>query len=113
MVDSWRRYKRDLTEAEDRPTRWSALRPKQVSQRDLLIPVGHHRAKLFAACLFCGFGLSVLWFYFPMLMLSIAIDHEFGAWKWIATAGFAASIGLTLYLYSAADEQKYWNALDA
>ena len=86
MVDSWRRYKRDLTGAEDRPARWSALRPKQVSQRDLLIPASRHRLKLLAACLFCGFGLSVLWFYFPMLMLSIAIDHSFGPWKWIATA---------------------------
>jgi hypothetical protein len=113
VVDSWRRYKRDLTEAQDRPARWSPLRPKQVSQRDLLIPVSHHRLKLLAACLFCGFGLSVLWFYFPMLMLSIAINHEFGPWKWIATGGFAAFMGLTLYLYSAADEQKYWDSLDA
>lgn len=113
MVDSWRRYKRDLTEAEDRPARWSALRPKQVSQRDLLIPASRHRLKLLAACLFCGFGLSVLWFYFPMLMLSIAIDHDFGTWKWIATGNLAAAIGLTLYLYSAADEQKYWDSLDA
>jgi hypothetical protein len=114
VVDSWRRYKRDLTEAQDRPAaRWSPLRPKQVSQRDLLIPASRHRLQLLAACLFCGFGLSVLWFYFPMLMLSIAVNHEFGAWKWIATGGFAASLGLTLYLYSAADEQKYWDSLDA
>jgi hypothetical protein len=111
VVDSWRRYKRDLTEAQDRPARWSPLRPKQVSQRDLLIPASRHRLKLLAACLFCGFGLSVLWFYFPMLMLSIAIDREFGDWKWMATGGFAACLGLTLYLYSAADEQKYWDSL--
>jgi hypothetical protein len=111
VVDSWRRYKRDLTEAEDRPTRWSALRPKQVSQRDLLIPVSRHRAKLFTACLFCGAGLSVLWVYFPMLMLSIALDHDFGIWKWTVMGGFAAFTGLALYVYSAADEQKYWDSL--
>ena len=111
MVDSWRRYKRDLTEAQDRPARWSPLRPKQVSQRDLLIPISRHRAKLLAACLFCGAGLSVLWIYFPLLMLSIALDHEFGNWKWTAMAGFAAVVGLALFVYASADEQKYWDSL--
>ena len=112
MVDSWRRYKRDLTEAEDRPaTRWSAFRPKQVSQRDLLIPVGRHRTKLFAACLFCGFGLSVLWVYFPLLMVSIILDRSLGAWNWAIIGGFAAVAGLALYLYSAGDERKYWQSL--
>jgi hypothetical protein len=112
MVDTWRRYKRDLTEAEDRPTaRWSALRPKQVSQRDLLIPVGRHRVKLLVACLFCGFGLSVLWVFFPLLMVSIFIDRSLGVWNWAIMGGVAALAGLALYFYSAADEQRYWNSL--
>jgi hypothetical protein len=112
MVDSWRRYKRDLTEAEDRPTtRWSALRPKQVTQRDLLIPVGRHRAKLLVACLFCGFGLSVLWVFFPLLLVSIFIDRSLGVWNWAIMGGVAALAGLALYLYSAADEQRYWDSL--
>jgi hypothetical protein len=111
VVDSWRRYKRDLTEAEDRPARWSTLRPKQVSQRDLLIPVSRHRAKLLAACLFCGFGLSVLWVFFPLLTVSIALDRNLGAWNWAIMGGFAAVAGLALYAYSVADEQKYWDSL--
>jgi hypothetical protein len=112
MVDSWRRYKRDLTEAEDRPTtRWSALRPKQVSQRDLLIPVNRRGVKLFAACLFCGFGLSVLWVFFPLLLVSIFIDRSLGVWNWAIIGGAAALAGLALYLYSAADEQRYWDSL--
>lgn len=112
MVDSWRRYKRDLTEAEDRPAaRWSVFRPKQVSQRDLLIPVSGHRLKLFVACLLCGAGLSVLWVYFPLLMVSIMLDDDFGVWGWTVMGGFAAFAGLALYLYAAADEQKYWDSL--
>jgi hypothetical protein len=111
VVDSWRRYKRDLSEAEDRPGRWSALRPSQVSQRDLLLPASRHRLKLFGACLFCGAGLSVLWVYFPLLMVSIALDRNFGVWKWTLMGGFAAVAGLALYLYAAADEQKYWDSL--
>jgi hypothetical protein len=112
MVDTWRRYKRDLTEAEDRPTaRWSALRPKQVSQRDLLIPVGRHRVKLLVACLFCGFGLSVLWVFFPLLLVSIFIDRSLGVWNWAIMGGVAALAGLALYFYSAADEQRYWDSL--
>lgn len=110
MVDSWRRYKRDLTEAEDRPGRWSAFRPKPVSQRDLLIPVGRDRVKLFAACLFCGFGLSVLWVFFPLLMVSIALDRSLGIWNWAIMGGFAAVAGLVIYLYAAADEQRYWDS---
>jgi hypothetical protein len=112
MVDTWRRYKRDLTEAEDRPTaRWSALRAKQVSQRDLLIPVGRHRVKLLVACLFCGFGLSVLWVFFPLLLVSIFIDRSLGVWNWAIMGGVAALAGLALYFYSAADEQRYWDSL--
>ncbi|HLM37738.1 MAG TPA: hypothetical protein VK287_08165 [Gaiellaceae bacterium] len=110
MVDSWRRYKRDLTEAEDRPTRWSAFRPNPVSQRDLLIPVGHNRVKLLAACLFCGFGLSVLWVFFPLLMVSIALDQSLGIWNWAIMGGFAAVAGLAIYLYAATDEQRYWDS---
>ena len=112
MVDSWRRYKRDLTEAQDRPAaRWSPLRPKQVSQRDLLIPVDRHGVKLFAACLFCGFGLSVLWVFFPLLLVSIALDRSLGVWNWAIIGGFTAFAGLALYLYAAADERKYWDSL--
>jgi hypothetical protein len=112
VVESWRRYKRDLTEGEDRPmTRWSALRPKQVSQRDLLIPVDRHGVKLFAACLFCGFGLSVLWVYFPLLLVSIVLDRSLGDWNWAIMGCFGAFAGLALYLYAAADEQKYWDSL--
>src|SRR6266550_7297135 len=112
MVDSWRRYKRDMTETEDRPTaRWSALRPKQVNQRDLLIPVGRHRVKLLVACLFCGFGLSVLWVFFPLLLVSIFIDRSLGVWNWAIMGGVAALAGLALYLHSAADEQRDWDSL--
>jgi hypothetical protein len=112
MVESWRRYKRDLSESEDRPvSRWSVLRPKQVSQRDLLIPTSADRLKLLGACLACGAGLSVLWIYFPMLMISIALDHDFGFWKWAVMGGFAALMGLALFGYAVSDEQKYWDSL--
>jgi hypothetical protein len=112
VVDSWRRYKRDLTAAEDRPvSRWSVFRPKQVEQRDLLIPTGADRLRLLGACLLCGVGLSVLWIYFPMLMVSIAIDHDFGFWKWTGMGVFAALAGLALFVCAVTDEQRYWDSL--
>jgi hypothetical protein len=112
VVDSWRRYKRDLTAAEDRPAaRWSVFRPKQVSQSDLLIPVGRDRVKLFAACLFCGAGLSVLWVYFPLLMVSIALNESFGAWLWIGMAGFGGLVALALFAWASANEKRYWESL--
>ncbi len=112
VVDSWRRYKRDLSESEDRPvSRWTVLRPKQVSQRDLLIPTSADRLKLLGACLACGFGLSVLWIYFPMLMVSIALDRDFGFWKWAVMGGFGAATGVALFGYAVSDEQRYWDSL--
>ena len=110
-VDGWRRYQRDLSQAEDRPAvRWSVLRPKQVNQSDLVLPAGG-RLRLLAACLVCGAGLSVLWIYFPMLMISIAWNHDFGFWKWTVMGGFAALTSLVLFGYAVADEQKYWDSL--
>jgi hypothetical protein len=110
-VDAWRRYKRDLGESEDRhAARWSALRPSQVSQSDLLLPAGG-RLKLLGACLACGAGLSVLWIYFPMLMISIELDHDFGFWKWLVMGGFAALTGLVLFCFAVKDEQRYWDSL--
>ena len=112
VVDSWRRYKRDLSESEDRPvSRWTVLRPKQVSQRDLLIPTSADRLKLLGACLACGFGLSVLWIYFPMLMVSIALDRDFGFWKWAVMGGFGAVAGSRSSAMRSADEQRYWDSL--
>jgi hypothetical protein len=112
VVDSWRRYKRDLSESEDRPvSRWTVLRPRQVSQRDLLIPTSADRLKLLGACLACGFGLSVLWIYFPMLMVSIALDRDFGFWKWAVMGGFGAVAGVALFGYAVSDEQRYWDSL--
>jgi hypothetical protein len=112
VVDSWRRYKRDLTEAADRPAaRWRVFSPKQVEQRDLLIPTGAHRFRLLGACLLCGGGLSILWIYFPMLMASIALDRDFGFWKWTAVGGFAVLAGLVLFGYAVADEERYWDSL--
>jgi hypothetical protein len=82
-----------------------------VSQRDLLIPVDPHGVKLLAACLFCGFGLSVMWVYFPLLTISIVLDRSLGVWNWVIIGGFTAFAGLALYLYAAVDEQKYWDSL--
>ena len=111
-VDSWRRYKRDLSETEDRPTaRWSVLRPRQPTQSDLLLPTGADRLRLLGACLVCGAGLSILWIYFPMLMISIAWNHDFGFWKWAVMGGFAAMTGLALFAYALTDEEKYWDSL--
>jgi len=112
-VDGWRRYKRDLSETEDRTAaRWSAFRPKQVTHSDLLLPTHADRFKLFAACLACGAGLSLLWIYFPMMMISIALDRDFGFWKWTVMGAFAALTGLALFGYGLTDERKYWDSLD-
>jgi hypothetical protein len=112
-VDGWRRYKRELSETEDRTAaRWSVFRPKQVTHSDLLFPTHADRLKLLGTCLACGAGLSLLWIYFPMMMISIALDRDFGFWKWTVMGAFATLTGLALFGYGLIDEQKYWDSLD-
>jgi hypothetical protein len=112
-VDGWRRYKRDLSASEDRSAaRWSAFRPKQVTQNDLILPTHADRLRLLGACLACGGGLSLLWIYFPMMMISMFLNDSFGLWNWTVIGAFAALTGLAIFGWALSDEQKYWESLD-
>lgn len=127
-VEWWSSYRRERVprEVEKRPELHdSAQEPKgwrrasfdlnthplhpfpKVRQSDLLVPLHRERWKLFGACLVCGAGLSVLWVYFPMLLVAIMLDDNFGVWKWAAMGAFAAVATVALFLYASAEEEKY------
>jgi hypothetical protein len=96
----------DLRDPDQEPKGWRRTR-HAISQRDLLVPTPGNRVKLFGACSVCGAGLAVLWIYFPLLLVSIAIDRPFGEWEWIALGAFAAVVAVLLFLYAAAKEAEY------
>ena len=96
----WRRASFDLNTHPLHPF------PK-VRQRDLLVPLHRDRWKLFGACLVCGAGLSVLWVYFPILLVAILLDENFGIWKWVGMSAFAAVATAALFLYASSEEAKY------
>ena len=100
----WRRASFDLNTHPAHP------RPR-VAQRDLLVPLNRDRMKLFAACLVCGAGLSLLWVYFPLFIVAVMLNNDFGYWKWAGMAAFAATATLALFLYASAQEEKYLDEL--
>ncbi|HYX88413.1 MAG TPA: hypothetical protein VE753_03500, partial [Gaiellaceae bacterium] len=76
-------------------------------QRDLLGPLSPSRLRLLGACAVCGAGLAVLWLYFPLLLVAIALDRPFDRWEWISVAAFAGVVTVALFLYASAKEEKY------
>jgi hypothetical protein len=111
VVDSWRRYRRDPNDKEERPRRWNPLVPKKVSHQDLVIPARRGRLTLFGACVLCAAGFSILWVYFPMLIVAIMLDHDLGDWIWGSMAGFTSVFSVALYVHAAAEEEKQLDTL--
>jgi hypothetical protein len=112
-VDWQRAYRRrrdadrfDLRDPDQEPKGWKRTR-HAISQRDLLVPASGGRFKLLGACSVCGAGLAVLWLYFPLLLVSIALDRPFDRWEWIGVACVAGVVTLALFLYAAAKEREY------
>lgn len=116
--DVWRRAYRlrrdaerfDLRDPDQEPKGWKRTRHK-ISQRDLLIPLSPSRLTLFGACAVCGAGLAVLWVYFPLLLVAIALDRPFAGWEWIGLGAFAAAVTVALFLYASAKEEGYLEEL--
>jgi hypothetical protein len=100
----------DLRDPDQEPKGWKRTRHR-ISQRDLLVPLNPSRLTLFGACSVCGAGLAVLWVYFPLLLVSIAIDRPFADWEWIGLGAFAAVVTVVLFLYASAKEEDYLEEL--
>jgi hypothetical protein len=78
----------------------SGHRKPQITQEDLLLPSARDRVQLFAACLFCGAAISVLWVYFPIMLVAIPFDLHLGAWPFVAMGAAAALGTVVLFLYA-------------
>jgi hypothetical protein len=100
----------DLRDPDLEPKGWKRTRHK-ISQRDLLVPLSASRLKLLGACTVCGCGLSLLWVYFPILLVTIPLDAHIGLWLWGSMAAFASVATLALFLYASAKEDEYLEEL--
>jgi hypothetical protein len=69
-----------------------------VTQEELLVPDFASRLALFGACLACGAMLSVLWGFFGLTFLTLALGVH-GAWVgWgMLVIGVASALGLFAY----------------
>ena len=72
MAKGWDRLS---LEANTRPIRVE----RDISQEDLLAPAQEGTALLLAACLACGLMASVLFVFFPLLLVTLA-GIDLGAW---------------------------------
>jgi hypothetical protein len=100
----------DLRDPDVEPKGWKRTRHK-ISQRDLLVPLSASRLKLLGACTVCGCGLSLLWVYFPILLVTIPLDAHIGLWLWGSMAVFASVATVVLFLYASAREEEYLEEL--
>lgn len=85
--------------------------PKRIDQADLLIPTSSDRLVLLGACLVCGASISVLWGYFPLLLITIAAGFSFGAWLWSSLAAVALGSALVLFAIAVERERGYADTL--
>jgi protein-S-isoprenylcysteine O-methyltransferase Ste14 len=49
----------------------------------------------------------VLWVYFPLFLIAILVNDNFGVWKWVGMGAFAAATTVALFLYASAKEEEY------
>ena len=96
----------DLRDPDLEPKGWKRTRHK-ISQRDLLVPLSASRLKLLGACTLCGCGLSLLWVYFPILLVTIPLNAHIGLWLWGSMAAFSCVATLALFLYASSKEEEY------
>jgi hypothetical protein len=72
MAKGW---ERPSLEANTRPIRVE----RDIGRKDLLAPAQEGTALLLAACLACGLMLSILFVFFPLLLITFA-GFDLGAW---------------------------------
>ena len=66
---------------------------------------------LLGACLVCGVCISVLWGYFPLLLITIVAGLSFGAWLWSSLAAVALGSAVVLFAIAVERERGYADTL--
>jgi hypothetical protein len=89
-----REWDRPSFELNTRPVRVE----RDIRREDLLTPSRGKTAFLAAACLLCGVMLSVLYVYFPLLLITFA-GFDLGAWLMGSVVVGALASAAALYVW--------------
>jgi hypothetical protein len=101
MRDMPKGWERLSIQVNTRPNRME----RDITRRDLLIPVGRDRLALLGACLVCGICLSVFWVYIPAFLITPFVGQLDG-WLWAAMSLFAVASTCVLYTLGRTQEEK-------
>jgi hypothetical protein len=98
----------------DRPSFEMNTRPikveRDIRREDLLAPASERTLVLAAGCLLCGVMLSVLYVYFPLLLITFA-GFDLGGWLMGSVAVGAVAGAVALYVWERRDERDFVNEL--
>jgi hypothetical protein len=98
----------------DRPSFEMNTRPvrveRDIRREDLLTPLLDRPVFLAAACLLCGVMLSVLYVYFPLLLITFAGFH-LGAWLMRSVLVGAVASAVALYVWEIRAQRDFLNEL--
>jgi hypothetical protein len=98
----------------DRPSLEINTRPikvaRDIRRADLLAPSHTHPVVLAALCLFCGLLLSMLYVYFPLLLITFA-GFDLGPWLVGSVVAGAVASAAVLYAWERRDERDFVNEL--
>lgn len=97
--DPWDRASLDFNVRPDKIVR-------DITQRDLLIPIGGGAPRLFFICLACGAMLSALGLWTLLMMLEIT-GHGPGRWLLPIVGGTALAVGLALFFFALHDFKRW------
>ena len=98
----------------DRPSFEANTKPikvaRDIGREDLLAPSHPRTAVLAAECLLCGLLLSVLYVFFPLLLITFA-SFDLGAWLMGSVLAGAVASAVALYVWERRDERDFVNEL--
>ena len=83
---------------------------RDIWRDDLLTPSHERPIVLAALCLLCGLLLSVLYVYFPLLLITFA-GFDLGGWLMGSVAVGAVASAVVLYRWERRDERDFLSEL--
>ena len=107
-VDDWvmRQWERASFQVNTRPIKVE----RDIRRDDLLAPSHERPIVLAALCLLCGLLLSVLYVYFPLLLITFA-GFDLGGWLMGSVAVGAVASAVVLYRWERRDERDFLSEL--
>lgn len=109
-----RTYDPDVAKGWERPSIDLNTRPvhvqRDIRREDLLAPANDRLALLAAACLLCGVMLSVLYVFFPLLLITF-VGFDLGGWLLGLVLAGAVASAIALFVSELRARRDFLNEL--